>query len=590
MFTAASFHDSKSLSEGEQLLPSDCSMLSIYKNDHLFSSRLCHDDNVYGMLPRRKNSKTIVSSFVETELQIEESETSLPPKHGIRDAPLIKVAPYHLFDLSMERVIWFRTIYGRYSCSQTNIEATQSPIVFSERFYRGVVKPQVLPLHMRGRNSYMGYRVTEDRILLLDVYNAKGGLGKQRKQEWATCRSLCIVATLSANVKPYSLPGLHSGAVESVNRLSSSSPQSKDAHSDCESSASSSPQANSRKKGERQTQLCTSRRKKAKSKSDSSNISAKSAGRVKWFSKGRNHYNFSQTNLRSTQSSTVFSHRCYYGMVKLLEYRFHMSGNSSFMNYRITQDKILLLDCYYKKGLVGQELGKELATSNISEATLEIGEFLKEYPQSSNGLVVALKTNGQLLVASYGKPPLGAILLRPKGDWLKFIDRQSDDTVKVVSVQNDDIVIIGPLDIISQLELGFLQLSASSSPEELAKKIYGSVNNNSLCIVATISVSPGLQTTTKVMVSSSSNSPGGLAGQVIRVPQVTLPPITNPVPSVRVPPPTKPTALQIGPPTTLMGKFLRPCRNTPHQYYKAQSRLEVLPELESDSGSESEKQ
>jgi hypothetical protein len=127
----------------------------------------------------------------------------------------------------------------------------------------------------------------------------------------------------------------------------------------------------------------------------------------------------------------------------------------------------------------------------LSEATLEIREFCEKYPLISDGLVVALSGENQLLVASYGKPPLAAVLLRPEGNVFKFIGRSSDDTVKALDIQDGDIVVVGPLGKILKLE--DLELNASNASDIVSKAIYDPKTDKSICIVASISSSHSLQ-------------------------------------------------------------------------------------------------
>jgi hypothetical protein len=93
-------------------------------------------------------------------------------------------------------------------------------------------------------------------------------------------------------------------------------------------------------------------------------------------------------------------------------------------------------------------------------------------------------------MASYGKAPLGAILLHPEGDQLVFVARTFDDTVKSVDVTNGDIVVVGPLLGISNLVSKTLLLSTSDTLDAIATKVYG-LAKRSLCVVARISFKKG---------------------------------------------------------------------------------------------------
>jgi hypothetical protein len=86
-------------------------------------------------------------------------------------------------------------------------------------------------------------------------------------------------------------------------------------------------------------------------------------------------------------------------------------------------------------------------------------------------------------MASYGKPPLGAILLRLEGDLLTVIGRSADNAVKTLDIQNHDIVAVGPLERISALELGTLELNPLDAPSVVAKTIYGNPSSKRFALL-----------------------------------------------------------------------------------------------------------
>jgi hypothetical protein len=178
-------------------------------------------------------------------------------------------------------------------------------------------------------------------------------------------------------------------------------------------------------------------------------------------------------------------------MVSFEKQSHHMLGKNRAMGYRVTHDRILLLDGYGRNHLKKQQRDAKWIIHDLSEATLENGAFRKRYPLVSDGLIVAISGESRLLMASYGKPPLGAILLRPeeRGSF-KFIGRSPDDTFETLDVQDGDIVIVGPLDQLSKLESGALKLNASSTLAVVSGAIYNSTDAKTLCIVATISITP----------------------------------------------------------------------------------------------------
>jgi hypothetical protein len=165
-----------------------------------------------------------------------------------------------------------------------------------------------------------------------------------------------------------------------------------------------------------------------------------------------------------------------------------MSGKNDAMGYHVAQDRIIALDGWGTMHSPNTDTNEEWAQHSLDRTTLDIREFRKMgYPLISDGLVVAISGEDQLFVASYGRPPLGAALLRPQGDWLKFIALPTDNTVETLSVQDGDIVVVGPLKRMLRLEWGFLRLDSSTSPHLIAQIFYGAINDKTLCIAAAIS-------------------------------------------------------------------------------------------------------
>jgi hypothetical protein len=91
-------------------------------------------------------------------------------------------------------------------------------------------------------------------------------------------------------------------------------------------------------------------------------------------------------------------------------------------------------------------------------------------------------------MASYGKPQLGAIILRSDGTHLFPIARSSDNLVIPVTVQNGDLAVVGPFKIISKLQSGDLKLVAGDLIKETTEKVARSVPYMPFCVVATISI------------------------------------------------------------------------------------------------------
>jgi hypothetical protein len=217
--------------------------------------------------------------------------------------------------------------------------------------------------------------------------------------------------------------------------------------------------------------------------------SENSAKRSLWFSmNGRAKlHSSSQTAERGKDRLASFSQYHCRGNILHRNHGDYMSGKNVCMGYRIAQDRLVLLDGYKLKVSQSQQSSRmEWLRWPLNEEALKIREFSRYFPLKTDGLVVAFSDEHQLMIASYGKPPLGAIILHPDEDYLVFVARSSDNTIESINVQDGDIVVIGTLERISQLESGQLKLDTSDSIEEIAKKVYGSDLNKSLCIVAAI--------------------------------------------------------------------------------------------------------
>jgi hypothetical protein len=59
-------------------------------------------------------------------------------------------------------------------------------MVFSQRHYQGVAKPQECHFHMHGRNAFMGYRLPQDKFLLLDCHNSTNHAKRKKDKKWPT--------------------------------------------------------------------------------------------------------------------------------------------------------------------------------------------------------------------------------------------------------------------------------------------------------------------------------------------------------------------------------------------------------------------
>jgi hypothetical protein len=537
-----------------------------------------------------------------------------------------------------ERAIWFFKGRYQYTALQTSIWNVQPVLVFSRRYYQGMVNLDEKTFHMSGKNSAMGCRASQDQLLLLDGYRKNHSddrtrdktwitrslskatleIGEFRKQyplivdglvvalsggnqlltasygkpplgaillrsdgEWLTFiggssddtvktldvqdddivivgplkgiselesgtlrlkasstpdaitettydlvsnRTFCIVATISntailqsKKAKPRSPSGSRLRKIKAANSPSSASSLLKKAQPKRASSISSSKSPPSASQADKQNEYKRHIHKDATRQKRPE----PSVERTIWFHTAGKLYNYSQHSIKGMLLPFVFSQRYYQGGVSFTKRPFYIFGKNSSIGYRITQDRILLLGGYGTKRSSNQRSDKTWATREVNEAALKSDEFPKHYPLISDGLVVALKGN-QLLVASYGKPPLGAILLRPDGEWLKFIGESADDTVKAIDTHNNDIAIVGPLKGISKLESGTIQLKASSALEAIAKTVYDSAGEKSMCIVVTISVGKlATESETRTTTPSLSSKP---ANQMAEASKTAYPP------------------------------------------------------------------
>jgi hypothetical protein len=162
-----------------------------------------------------------------------------------------------------------------------------------------------------------------------------------------------------------------------------------------------------------------------------------------------------------------------------------MLGKNVSVGFRVNQNRIMFLDGWGTKNLVSRKRDRKWKKYEINENMLEVGKFREKYPLVSDGLAVALGGGNQLLMASYGKLPLAAVLLRPEGGLLKVVARSSDDIVKAIAIQDHDIVVVGSLAKI--LELKDLKLGTSGASDTIFKEIFDPKTEKSICIVVTVS-------------------------------------------------------------------------------------------------------
>jgi hypothetical protein len=209
--------------------------------------------------------------------------------------------------------------------------------------------------------------------------------------------------------------------------------------------------------------------------------------RADWFkSNFMGHYH-KQDTMPNDPLPVGFSQRYYYGAVKPRIRNACMTCDAGLMGYKLAYNRFLFLDGYKMRNPVKHPPGKDWAQRDLDKETLKFETFKTLYRLEKDGLVVVLRGRNQLLMASYGIPPLGVILLRSDGGFLLPIARSVDDTVKTCRVQNGDVVVVGSLDLISQLESKAIQLASTDSPKTNIN-IVTVHSPRSVCIVATVYV------------------------------------------------------------------------------------------------------
>ncbi|PJF16862.1 hypothetical protein PSACC_03333 [Paramicrosporidium saccamoebae] len=213
--------------------------------------------------------------------------------------------------------------------------------------------------------------------------------------------------------------------------------------------------------------------------------SAELNGRVVWqFRQNCCNYVL-QSGAGETASPVIFSERCIYGEITTKCYKNHMGSYLKGVSYRIDSNRIIFMDGF-AHGVDNWTLSNVFVPHELDEKNLKVEEFRKLYPLKDNGFVAFLSENRQLVMASYGKPPLGAIILRSDGTNLVPIARSTDNVITVASVQNGDFVVVGPFGAMLELQSRRLNLIANESIKEMAEKVYGILPEKSFCIVASI--------------------------------------------------------------------------------------------------------
>ncbi|PJF18447.1 hypothetical protein PSACC_01734 [Paramicrosporidium saccamoebae] len=349
-----------------------------------------------------------------------EPRAVLSAEPTITDPLSIKFAPYQPLDsLSKatfakpaERAIWFPDDGELFADSQISTWETKSSTMLSQYHYLGVIKPEKYYSQMLGSNTAMGYRMTQDRIIVLDGYSVTNPMGENLFSTWAT-------NTLIPNGRT---------AERAVN-LPPTSPQSETPQPDSVSNdlffgrLQSSSQTESQEKNKRPSTEATHREKEKSSGTVSLQLPrlsnetppTNSAERAIWFSSACDPYAFSQASIRDKQSSAVFSHRYYQGAVKPLERRISIDGRNSVMGYRIAQDRILLLDGYRAKNpnRRNPEANKSFCiVATISTKQIPQSKKTKAKPRSSP------RSRGKKLKDTIGPSPSGSVSENAQTDLL----------------------------------------------------------------------------------------------------------------------------------------------------------------------------
>ncbi|PJF17897.1 hypothetical protein PSACC_02211 [Paramicrosporidium saccamoebae] len=83
-----------------------------------------------------------------------------------------------------ERAQWFQSSTTYYYSSQTASPDLQSPIVFSQRHYHGVIRPKMYSSHMVAKSRFMGSKISSSRILFLDNYRIGNPISQTRDMNW----------------------------------------------------------------------------------------------------------------------------------------------------------------------------------------------------------------------------------------------------------------------------------------------------------------------------------------------------------------------------------------------------------------------
>lgn len=159
-----------------------------------------------------------------------------------------------------------------------------------------------------------------------------------------------------------------------------------------------------------------------------------------------------------------------------------------YMGYLITLERMLFLDGMAKNPTNKFKFDKESKVSKriklLTEKVLDNeGIFRANFPLNNDGLVVALGDHPKIFIRTFGRPPLGAAVLRVIDGVYRLVLQSKDDKLVSCIVQTDDLLIVADWFLIGKN----YNFTVGESVERIAQTLFDSnVSRRGLVVVARI--------------------------------------------------------------------------------------------------------
>ncbi|PJF19481.1 hypothetical protein PSACC_00220 [Paramicrosporidium saccamoebae] len=159
------------------------------------------------------------------------------------------------------------------------------------------------------------------------------------------------------------------------------------------------------------------------------------------------------------------------------------------MGCRISSDRIFILDGYGSGYSRQASVHKTWRHFPIDETTLVTAQFKDLFPLQSDGLVVILDQNRRVLIKSFGRPPVGAVLFRKFQEEFLPIATSVDNSLVTRTVMSGDIVLVTHIAVLNHTIPGGFEAMSPVITAKLAEIMASSSGYaTEFCVVAEVAI------------------------------------------------------------------------------------------------------